>query len=500
MSYTISGGRINDTTSVQCQICSANLDRLSVPQRNLHYDKHFGDEPKPDPKAAHPQPKSHSFPASSSKKPSQSASDSPSRAGFSFKDWGGSIKFKGVWNDKEKDKFWYPAQSANPPPNFTPGLILLLKKHLSKSHSAGNTRRAVLCYDRAVLVNRELWDAGWGCGYRNFMMACTSLMDQQIQPLYFPLLDHPMPPSVRNLQHWIEDAWEAGFDPEGARQLKNLVGSKKWIGTTDLQVAFTSRGIPSKLVDFDLKANARGSEILTNWVVEYFSHPHGSVDSDKAVKDQRPKTINEVLLGASAVTSTPRMPLILQHAGHSRTIVGYEVSKKGFVNLLEFDPSKIPKKRLHQAGLDTFSSMPPRQDIPRTNAVASTSSGKRPATPQSINPTPLKRSRVDNQGRRPDDDDDDEVQIIHDSRDENLPGRGKITSSVTSPARDKKKGKEKPEDTMSTSDVLNFFRLDPKKLEKNKAYQVLYFPMTGPLSDLEIRLARGMPLVGEKIS
>jgi hypothetical protein len=34
------------------------------------------------------------------------------------------------------------------------------------------------------------------------------------------------------------------------------------------------------------------------------------------------------------------MPLILQHAGHSRTIIGYEVSKKGIVNLLVFDPSK----------------------------------------------------------------------------------------------------------------------------------------------------------------
>lgn len=41
-------------------------------------------------------------------------------------------------------------------------------------------------------------------------MACTALMDQQVQPLYFSVLDQPTPPGVRNLQQWVEDAWKAG--------------------------------------------------------------------------------------------------------------------------------------------------------------------------------------------------------------------------------------------------------------------------------------------------
>ncbi|KAJ6547116.1 peptidase family C78-domain-containing protein [Mycena capillaripes] len=500
MSYTLSEGRIDSgpkaASTIQCQFCSANLDRLTVVQREIHYEKHFNNEPMGTIYACieHKNFIRIVVPASGSsgKKPADSKSPgkkpdskSPNK---SWKDW---VLPKG------QDKFWYPAESSEPPHNFTPGFIPLLKTHLNKSHATGHTRRAVLCYDRAVLVTREVWDAGWGCGYRNFLMACASLMDQQSQPLYFPLLDDPSPPSVRNLQHWIEDAWKEGFDPEGAEQLRPLVGSKKWIGTSDIQVAFTSRGIPSKLVDFDLKTNARGAGLLTDWIVEYFSQAHGSVDSANVVQNPRPRTINDVLLGASPVVVTSRMPLILQHAGHSRTIVGYEVTKTGLVNLLVFDPSRIPKKSLRQAGLDSFFSMPPRH-TPNTTTNAGASSSKRPGTSvSSNNPPPLKRSRFDNRGGRlqqeEEEDDDDEVIIVGDSRDENVPGRGKMV-----PKNDKKKFDDG--EKMSTRDILQFFRLDPKKLEKKKAYQILYFPVSVPLDEAEKRRARGMNLYGEKIS
>ena len=41
-------------------------------------------------------------------------------------------------------------------------------------------------------------------------MTCAALMDQQSQTIYFPHLDDPFPPGVRNLQRWLEDAWELG--------------------------------------------------------------------------------------------------------------------------------------------------------------------------------------------------------------------------------------------------------------------------------------------------
>jgi len=86
--------------------------------------------------------------------------------------------------------------------------------------------------------------------YRNFLMACSALMTQTQQPLYFPMLESPLPPSIRNLQSWIEAAWRdggtffflydptfaatrssPGFDLEGQKELKRLVDTNKWIGT-----------------------------------------------------------------------------------------------------------------------------------------------------------------------------------------------------------------------------------------------------------------------------
>jgi hypothetical protein len=63
------------------------------------------------------------------------------------------------------------------------------------------------------------------------------------------------------------------------------------------------------------------------WITTYFSPSREGV-----------QTVNDVLNGA--VTVTERMPVILQHAGHSRTVVGYEIQRNGECNLLVFDPSK----------------------------------------------------------------------------------------------------------------------------------------------------------------
>ncbi|KAL4074661.1 peptidase family C78-domain-containing protein [Scleroderma yunnanense] len=241
----------------------------------------------------------------------------------------------------KEDQFWHPSHSDPPPTNYTPGILTILKGALKKSHAENNTARAVLCYERTTHISRELFDSGWGCGYRNFLMACAALMDQKIQPLYFCHLDAPLPPGVWNLQQWIEDAWKQGYDEIGAKELGHqLVGTKKFIGTGDIYVAFISRGISCRLVDFDLKRSTKGPRALTDWVVQYFSDPA-----------RKQGSVHDVLRNASPVVATDKMPVILQYRGHSVTIIGFEVARSGEINLLVFDPSHIFAKKIRSAAL-----------------------------------------------------------------------------------------------------------------------------------------------------
>lgn len=103
---------------------------------------------------------------------------------------------------------------------------------------------------------------GWGCGYRNALMAITSLV--QAKPAYrqaFSKNENGSEPGVRRIQGWIEEAWSCGYDPEGKKHFKGkMLGSKKWIGTSggsvlrtlgwkvadgaDLYAMFSYKGIP----------------------------------------------------------------------------------------------------------------------------------------------------------------------------------------------------------------------------------------------------------------
>jgi len=184
--------------------------------------------------------------------------------------------------------------------------------------------------------------------YRNFLMICAALMSQEVQPFYFPLIDEPIPPSIRGLQQWIEIAWDdgvcsirllspiltpfcVGFDLEGKLQLKKLSGTNKWIGTADIWVAFSSRRIPAELVDFDV-TKPSGVQPLIDWTIRYFT--------PKLKRNEGPQSAFDALKSSNSVVVTDMLPFILQHSGHSRLIVGYEITKQGKVNLLTFDSSQ----------------------------------------------------------------------------------------------------------------------------------------------------------------
>ena len=120
---------------------------------------------------------------------------------------------------------------------------------------------------------------------------------------------------------------------------------RKWLvfGFPSINIASFNR---AQLVEFDLKNHTEGSlvcisqgvgsqksvigiDLVIKWVVDYFT-PKQTMD--------KPANIFESLT-SSPVTITNKMPLILQHDGHSRTIIGYEIDGRGITNLLMFDPA-----------------------------------------------------------------------------------------------------------------------------------------------------------------
>jgi len=54
------------------------------------------------------------------------------------------------------------------------------------------------------------------------------------------VLGRPLMPSVCKLQQLIEQAWAAGYDEAGCRQLSGeLIGTRKWIGATEIYAVLT---------------------------------------------------------------------------------------------------------------------------------------------------------------------------------------------------------------------------------------------------------------------
>ncbi|KAI0831149.1 peptidase family C78-domain-containing protein, partial [Trametes gibbosa] len=425
-------------------ICSVDLTSMSVMAREMHYEDHF------------------STSSQATKNTNTTYSKPPSK--FNLKP--PSFSFAKSVPVEKQNVFWHPSLASQPPQNFTPGLIPVLKKALSKSHVKGSTQKAWLASEYAVHANGEPWDRMWGCGYRNYLMACAVLMSQQRQPMYFPLLDTPTPPGVRNLQVMLEEAWKNGFDEEGAEQLgHSLVGTNKWIGTADLYVAFTYRGIPANLVDFnDLR---QGVEPLVQWIYNYFSSedPHTKAG-----------TVGDALRGARPVVVTDKPPIILQHDGHSRTVVGCERVKNGTINLLIFDPSRKIPQSVRYAGLHHHSPREANQAASSSSkvlhkvmhAVETMKSKKR----KSMEPEPKyaapKRKRPSNQGLV---DGGDVIVIDSDSEDDVKPSSGPSKSEAY--------------DEPDFSTVLYVFRVNAKLLKKNNKYQILYFPLSDPLTEQE---------------
>lgn len=112
-------------------------------------------------------------------------------------------------------------------------------------------------------------DRGWGCGYRNLQMLLSAL--HRLETFASVLQGnrpHPVTsggaalvvgevlkqcgrcppegtvPSIPQLQRMVEGAWKEGLDPQGASHFnQRLLGTRAWIGATEIFSLLTSLGI-----------------------------------------------------------------------------------------------------------------------------------------------------------------------------------------------------------------------------------------------------------------
>ncbi|XP_029452308.1 zinc finger-containing ubiquitin peptidase 1 [Rhinatrema bivittatum] len=163
----------------------------------------------------------------------------------------------------------------------------------------------------------SLGDKGWGCGYRNFQMLLSSLLQNAT---YKDILqDYASIPCIPKIQSMIEDAWKEGFDPQGASHFNSrLQGSKAWIGACEIYSLLTCLKLKCRILDFHRATGPGGTHPrLFQWVWNYYCPG----------REEGPK-----------VVCTLKPPIYLQHQGHSRTIVGIEERKNRSFCLLIFDP------------------------------------------------------------------------------------------------------------------------------------------------------------------
>ncbi|XP_065676119.1 zinc finger-containing ubiquitin peptidase 1 isoform X1 [Hydra vulgaris] len=153
-------------------------------------------------------------------------------------------------------------------------------------------------------------DRGWGCGYRNIQMLISSLFEHDQYKLKETMPDIP---SIPKIQALIEKAWSEGYDPTGKEQLDGkLQGTRKWIGTTEVCALLRSLKLKAQIVDFH-KPNENLHVLMMEWICDYFQNGL-------------------------------KLPLYLQHQGHSRLCIGIEEHKDKECFLLLLDPSTNVKQ------------------------------------------------------------------------------------------------------------------------------------------------------------
>ncbi|CAK9295219.1 unnamed protein product [Gordionus sp. m RMFG-2023] len=188
----------------------------------------------------------------------------------------------------------------------------------------------------------------WSCGYKNIQMLCSAIMKiPQIFDVVFKKTEKI--PSIMRIQKLTEEAWNCGWDLDGAKHFNHaLTSTRKWIGATEMVVFFSYLGIKCKLFDFHEPTDSNGYHPrLMKWVQAYFTKPLKLL-----LNNTSPLLAHDNLPVKQCKYRTDRLPLLLQHQGHSRLIIGFQLGNNSKSanegnKLLVLDPSlDIEKLRI----------------------------------------------------------------------------------------------------------------------------------------------------------
>jgi Peptidase family C78 len=184
------------------------------------------------------------------------------------------------------------------------------------------------------LYTTSVSGVGFDCGFRNaaIMMSCL-LRDREIcaKLAESGVFDVPV---ILEMQSRIEEAWNKhGFDPQGAAHYEHrLVDRDVWIGACEIVVLLRSVGLRAQVADFEL-SGVSSTQAMLRWVYNYFDqrcrHPASGASAQGCLRCRNP------YFGRRGSLIPP---LFLQHQGHSRSIVGVEMTRGGAIRLLVVDP------------------------------------------------------------------------------------------------------------------------------------------------------------------
>ncbi|KAK4686464.1 zinc finger-containing ubiquitin peptidase 1, partial [Tremellales sp. Uapishka_1] len=341
--------------SLSCFVCGYPLDLLNPAQRDSHVNSCLDGSSRQGGEAG-------DSPIGLGENPmfgGQKAADGWVEVG-----WDGPAE-PNEWLQRKVDKgdLWWdpirgPPVASSMPTNVSPGVMSVLKSILDASVQRRVSKSAVLCRDVVHIKGAFMFDNVWGCGYRNALMAISSLLMHK--PTYRPVFSkekNGAEPGVRRIQGWMEEAWAEGYDADGREHFKGkILGTRKWIGTADLHAMFSFKGIPCNLYDFGKTKSPSGKvethKTLQNWVKKYFDADPMFHSVSASAVDVIMRTNEDGSGRGEVVRQSSRYPLMLQHSGHSRTIVGYEENARGDINLLLFDPGRTMPKDIRSEGIE----------------------------------------------------------------------------------------------------------------------------------------------------